>query len=74
MSNVENLARYVDREEKIWVELFLVFGEALKTTDLSAMLLPNKFFCRNPNCPRKVFAERLPDFICTLTHMFTQGG
>ena len=22
-----------------------------------------KFFCRNPNCPRKVFAERLPDFI-----------
>jgi len=22
-----------------------------------------KFFCRNPNCCRKVFAERLPDFI-----------
>src|SRR5947207_5895560 len=22
-----------------------------------------KFFCRNPNCSRKVFAERLPDFI-----------
>jgi zinc-finger of transposase IS204/IS1001/IS1096/IS1165 len=23
----------------------------------------HKFFCRNPNCPRKVFAERLPDFL-----------
>ncbi len=23
----------------------------------------HKFFCRNPNCSRKVFAERLPDFI-----------
>src|SRR5437660_5337352 len=22
-----------------------------------------KFFCRNPNCCRKVFTERLPDFI-----------
>src|SRR5260221_5723378 len=22
-----------------------------------------KFFCRNPNCCRKVFAERLPDFL-----------
>ena len=22
-----------------------------------------KFFCRNPNCSRKVFAERLPDFL-----------
>jgi hypothetical protein len=22
-----------------------------------------KFFCRNPNCSRKVFTERLPDFI-----------
>ncbi len=22
-----------------------------------------KFFCRNPNCSRKMFAERLPDFI-----------
>ena len=28
-----------------------------------------KFFCRNPNCSRKVFAERLPDFIETSSHL-----
>jgi transposase len=27
------------------------------------VLTVRKFFCRNPNCPRKVFTERLPDFI-----------
>jgi len=27
------------------------------------VLTVRKFFCRNPNCSRKVFAERLPDFI-----------
>ncbi len=26
-------------------------------------LTVRKFFCRNPNCSRKVFTERLPDFI-----------
>ena len=26
-------------------------------------LTVRKFFCRNPNCHRKVFTERLPDFI-----------
>src|SRR5512135_1238434 len=27
------------------------------------VLTVRKFFCRNPNCSRKVFTERLPDFI-----------
>ncbi|TMD63825.1 MAG: ISL3 family transposase [Chloroflexi bacterium] len=27
------------------------------------ILTVRKFFCRNPNCHRKVFTERLPDFI-----------
>jgi len=27
------------------------------------LLTVRKFFCRNPNCSRKVFTERLPDFI-----------
>ena len=27
------------------------------------VLTVRKFFCRNPDCSRKVFAERLPDFI-----------
>lgn len=28
-----------------------------------------KFFCRNPACSRKVFAERLPDFIATSSRL-----
>lgn len=28
-----------------------------------------KFFCRNPDCCRKVFAERLPDFIATSSRL-----
>src|SRR5437764_7658049 len=28
-----------------------------------------KFFCRNPDCSRKVFAERLPDFIATSSRL-----
>ena len=27
------------------------------------LLTVRKFFCRNPDCSRKVFTERLPDFI-----------
>ncbi len=29
----------------------------------------HKFFCRNPDCSRKVFAERLPDFIATSSRL-----
>src|SRR6266700_7546390 len=28
-----------------------------------------KFFCRNPNCSRKVFTERLPDFIAASSRL-----
>jgi transposase len=28
-----------------------------------------KFFCRNPNCSRKVFAERFPDFIAASSRL-----
>src|SRR5437773_8764768 len=28
-----------------------------------------KFFCRNPDCSRKVFTERLPDFIETSSRL-----
>jgi transposase len=33
------------------------------------ILTVRKFFCRNPNCYRKVFTERLPDFICASSRL-----
>ena len=33
------------------------------------ILTVRKFFCRNPNCHRKVFTERLPDFICASSRL-----
>jgi transposase len=33
------------------------------------ILTVRKFFCRNPNCHRKVFTERFPDFISTSSRL-----
>src|SRR2546422_9802913 len=37
-------------------------------------LTVRKFSCRNPQCPRKVFAERLPDFIEPWARMTIRSG
>ncbi len=36
------------------------------------LLTVRKFFCRNPNCSRKVFTERLPDFIEASSRLTTR--
>jgi transposase len=33
------------------------------------ILTVRKFFCRNPNCHRKVFTERLPDFVAVSSRL-----
>src|ERR1700737_4839329 len=33
------------------------------------VLTVRKFFCRNPGCSRKVFTERLPDFIAASSRL-----
>ncbi len=36
------------------------------------LLVVRKFFCRNPTCPRKVFAERLPELIQPASRLTTR--
>ena len=36
------------------------------------LLTVRKFFCRNPHCLRKVFTERLPDFIAASSRLTTR--
>lgn len=41
---------------------------------IQLVLTVRKFFCRNPLCERKVFAERLPEFVLPWARMTIRYG
>ena len=44
-------------------------GFALRGRPIRLLLSVKKYFCRVPDCPRKIFVERLPDLIAVSSRL-----